>query len=201
VEHREIFKKQTGGKGKFADIIFTIGPADEGVKGLQFINSVKGGNVPKEFIPAVEKGFQEAMQNGPVLGFPVTAMKVELLDGSYHPVDSDSLSFEIAAKLGFKNASKKAEPILMEPIMKVEVVTPEEYMGDIISDFNRRRGKILDMENRGNAKVIKVHVPLAEQFGYVTVLRTLSSGRASSTMEFDHYEMIPTEKAMEIIQG
>lgn len=201
VKHREIFKKQTGGKGKFADIIFTIEPADEGEKGLQFINSVKGGNIPREFIPAIEKGFQEAMQNGPVLGFPVTAMRVELLDGSYHPVDSDSLSFEIAAKVGFKQAAKKADPVLMEPIMKVEAVTPEEYMGDIIGDFNRRRGKILDMESRGNAKVIKVLVPLAEQFGYVTVLRTLSSGRASSTMEFSHYEMIPTEKALEIIQG
>ncbi len=201
VNHREIFKKQTGGRGKFADIIFTIEPADEGVKGLQFINSVKGGNIPREFIPAVEKGFQEAMQNGPVLGFPVTSLKVELLDGSYHPVDSDSLSFEIAAKIGFKQASKKADPILMEPIMNVEVVTPEEYMGDIIGDFNRRRGKVLDMKNKGNAKVIKVHVPLAEQFGYVTVLRTLSSGRASSTMEFSHYEMIPAQKAMEIIQG
>lgn len=201
VSHREVFKKQTGGKGKFADIIFTLEPADEEIKGLQFINSIKGGNIPKEFIPAIEKGFQEAMQNGPLLGFPVTSMKVELLDGSYHPVDSDSLSFEIAAKIGFKQAAKKAEPVLMEPIMKVEVVTPEEYMGDIIGDFNRRRGKILDMETRGNAKVIKVHVPLSEQFGYVTVLRTLSSGRASSTMEFSHYETIPSEKAIEIIQG
>ncbi|HIE15753.1 MAG TPA: elongation factor G, partial [Bacteroidales bacterium] len=201
VSHREVFKKQTGGKGKFADIIFTLEPADEEIKGLQFINSIKGGNIPKEFIPAIEKGFQEAMQNGPLLGFPVTSMKVELLDGSYHPVDSDSLSFEIAAKIGFKQAAKKAEPVLMEPIMKVEVVTPEEYMGDIIGDFNRRRGKILDMETRGNAKVIKVHVPLSEQFGYVTVLRTLSSGRASSTMEFSHYEIIPSEKAIEIIQG
>ncbi len=201
VKYRETFKKQTGGRGKFADIIFTLEPADEGVKGLQFINSVKGGNIPREFIPAIEKGFQEAMQNGPVLGFPVTSMKVELLDGSYHPVDSDALSFEIAAKIGFKHAAKKADPILMEPIMKVEAVTPEEYMGDIIGDFNRRRGKVLDMESKGNAKVIKVFVPLAEQFGYVTVLRTLSSGRASSTMEFSHYEMIPSEKALEIIQG
>ncbi|MCD6366062.1 MAG: elongation factor G [Bacteroidales bacterium] len=201
VKYRETFKKQTGGRGKFADIIFILEPADEGVKGLQFINSVKGGNIPREFIPAIEKGFQEAMQNGPVLGFPVTAMKVELLDGSYHPVDSDALSFEIAAKIGFKQAAKKADPILMEPIMKVEAVTPEEYMGDIIGDLNRRRGKILDMESKGNAKVIKAIVPLSEQFGYVTVLRTLSSGRASSTMEFSHYEMIPSEKALEIIQG
>ena len=201
VEYRETFKKQTGGRGKFADIIFSLSPADEGEKGLQFINSIKGGNIPREFIPAIEKGFQEAMQNGPILGFPVTSAKVELLDGSFHPVDSDALSFEIASKIGFKEASKKANPILMEPIMKVEVVTPEEYMGDIIGDFNRRRGKVLDMENRGNAKVIKVQVPLAEQFGYVTVLRTLSSGRASSTMEFSHYEMVPEQKAIEIIQG
>ncbi len=201
VSHREVFKKQTGGRGKFADIVFTIGPADEGVKGLQFINSIKGGNIPKEYIPSVEKGFLEAMQNGPIMGYAISSMKVELLDGSYHPVDSDQLSFEIAAKVGFRNAARKASPILMEPIMKVEVVTPEEYMGDIISDFNRRRGKVLDMENKGNAKVIKVNVPLSQQFGYVTVLRTLSSGRASSTMEFSHYEMVPAQIATEIIQG
>lgn len=201
VKYRETFKKQTGGRGKFADIIFILEPADEGINGLQFINSIKGGNIPREFIPAIEKGFQEAMQNGPILGFPITSMKVELLDGSYHPVDSDALSFEIAAKIGFKQAARKADPILMEPIMNVEAVTPEEYMGDIISDFNRRRGEVLDMESKGNAKVIKVLVPLAEQFGYVTVLRTLSSGRASSTMEFSHYEMIPAEKTKEIIQG
>jgi len=201
VKYRETFKKQTGGRGKFADIIFTLAPGDDEEEGLQFINSIKGGNIPREYIPAIEKGFKEAMQNGPVLGFPVTSIKVELLDGSFHPVDSDALSFEIASKIGFKQASKKADPILMEPIMNVEVVTPEEYMGDIIGDFNRRRGKVLDMENKGNAKVIKVQVPLAEQFGYVTVLRTLSSGRASSTMEFSHYGMVPEQKAIEIIQG
>ena len=199
VEHHEIFKKQTGGRGKFADIIFKIGPADEGVKGLQFVNLVKGGNVPKEYVPAVEKGFKEAMKNGPLMGFPVDNMKVELLDGAYHSVDSDSLSFEIVAKLGFKEASKKANPVLLEPIMKIEVITPEDYMGDIIGDLNRRRGKINDIETKGNAKIIKAEVPLSEMFGYVTVLRTLSSGRAASTMEFSHYEQVPDEKATEIL--
>ncbi len=199
VEHHETFKKQTGGRGKFADIVFKIGPADEGVKGLQFVNLVKGGNVPREYIPAVEKGFKEAMRNGPLMGFPVDSMKVELLDGAYHSVDSDSLSFEIVAKLGFKEASPKANPVLLEPIMKIEVVTPEEHMGDIIGDLNRRRGKINDIDTRGNAKVIKAEVPLAEMFGYVTVLRTLSSGRAASTMEFSHYEQVPDEKAAEIL--
>jgi elongation factor G len=199
VDHHETFKKQTGGRGKFADIVVKIGPADEGVKGLQFINLVKGGNVPREYIPAVEKGFKEAMRNGPLMGFPVDSMKVELLDGAYHSVDSDSLSFEIVAKLAFKAAAPKANPVLLEPIMKMEVVTPEEYMGDIIGDINRRRGKVVDIDTRGNAKVIKVEVPLAEMFGYVTVLRTLSSGRASSTMEFSHYEQVPDEKAAEIL--
>ena len=199
VEHHEIFKKQTGGRGKFADIIFKIGPADEGVKGLQFVNLVKGGNVPKEYVPAVEKGFKEAMKNGPLMGFPVDSMKLELLDGAYHSVDSDSLSFEIVAKLGFKEASKKANPVLLEPIMKIEVITPEDYMGDIIGDLNRRRGKINDIETKGNAKIIKAEVPLSEMFGYVTVLRTLSSGRAASTMEFSHYEQVPDEKATEIL--
>ena len=199
VDHHETFKKQTGGRGKFADIVVKIGPADEGVKGLQFINLVKGGNVPREYIPAVEKGFKEAMRNGPLMGFPVENLKVELLDGAYHSVDSDSLSFEIVAKLAFKAAAPKANPVLLEPIMKMEVVTPEEYMGDIIGDLNRRRGKIVDIDTRGNAKVVKAEVPLAEMFGYVTVLRTLSSGRASSTMEFSHYEQVPDEKASEIL--
>ncbi len=200
VDHREVFKKQTGGRGKFADIVVKIGPADEGVKGLQFIDLIKGGNIPREYIPSVEKGFKEAMLNGPLMGYPVDSMKVELIDGSFHPVDSDSLSFEIAAKLAFKAAAAKAKPVLLEPIMKIEVVTPEEYMGDIIGDLNRRRGKIKDIDSRGNAKVIKADVPLAEMFGYVTVLRTLSSGRASSTMEFSHYEQVPDEKAAEILK-
>ena len=200
VEHREVFKKQTGGRGKFADIIVKISPADEGVTGLQFINSVKGGNIPKEFIPSVEKGFKEAMSNGPLAGYPVDSMKVELLDGSFHPVDSDQLSFELAAKNAFKNAAPKAKPVLLEPIMAAEVVTPEEYMGDIISDFNKRRGQIEGMESKGNARVVKALVPLAEKFGYVTVLRTISSGRATSSMVFSHYDVVPDNIAKEVIE-
>ncbi|KPL22176.1 MAG: elongation factor G [Bacteroides sp. SM1_62] len=204
IEHREVFKKQTGGRGKFADIVFRVEPADDGVTGLQFINEVKGGNVPREFIPSVEKGFEEAMRNGPLAGFPLDKLKVTLLDGSSHPVDSDQLSFEMAAKIGFRNASKMANPVLMEPIMAAEVVTPEEYMGDIISDFNRRRGQVEGMESKAGARVIKAKVPLAEKFGYVTVLRTLTSGRATSTMEFSHYDEVPPEiskQLLEKIQG
>ena len=177
---REVFKKQTGGRGKFADIIVNISPADEGVTGLQFINSVKGGNVPKEFIPSVEKGFQSAMLNGVLAGYEVPSLKVELLDGSYHPVDSDQLSFELAARMAFRHACPKCHPVLLEPIMSLEVVTPEEYMGDIVGDLNRRRGQIVAMDSTANgARIVKAYVPLAEQFGYVTVLRTLSSGRAT----------------------
>ncbi len=204
VEHREVFKKQTGGRGKFADILFRVEPADDGLTGLQFINEVKGGNIPREFIPSVEKGFEEAMQNGPLAGFPLDKLKVTLLDGATHPVDSDQLSFEMAAKIGFRKASKMAHPVLMEPIMAAEVVTPEEYMGDIISDFNRRRGQVEGMESRAGARVIKAKVPLAEKFGYVTVLRTLTSGRATSTMEFSHYDEVPPEiskQLLEKIQG
>lgn len=200
VEHREVFKKQSGGRGKFADIIVKIGPADEGVKGVQFIDKVKGGNIPREYIPAVNKGFQEALYNGVLAGYPVESIKVTLLDGSYHDVDSDALSFEIAAKMAFKHACVKAKPKLLEPIMAAEVVTPEEYMGDIIGDFNRRRGKVEGMENKGGARVIKAKVPLAEKFGYVTVLRTISSGRATSTMEFSHYEEVPEGIAKEIVE-
>ena len=200
VQHREVFKKQTGGKGKFADIEIRISPVDEGESGLQFINSVKGGNIPKEFIPSVEKGFKEAMRNGVLASYAVDNLKVELLDGSYHPVDSDSLSFEIAAHHAFKKACKNAAPVLLEPIMAAEVVTPEEYMGDIISDFNRRRGKVEGMESKAGARVIKAKVPLAEQFGYVTALRTISSGRATSTMEFSHYEEVPSELAKEVLE-
>ena len=199
VEHREVFKKQSGGKGKFADIIVRISPADKDVVGLQFIDKVKGGNVPREFIPAVEKGFKSAMDNGPLAGYPVDSLKVELLDGSYHAVDSDSLSFEIAARQAFKHAAVKANPILMEPIMSAEVVTPEEYMGDVISDFNRRRGQIKAMEERSGARVIKADVPLSEKFGYVTVLRSITSGRATSSMEFSHYEEVPQQIAEKII--
>lgn len=201
VVHREVFKKQTGGRGKFADIQVRISPTDEGVTGLQFIDEVKGGNVPKEYIPAVEKGFKEAMRNGVLAGYPVDSLKVVLFDGSFHPVDSDALSFEIAAKQAFKKACAKAKPILLEPIMSAEVVTPEEYMGDVISDFNKRRGQVEGMENRAGARVIKAKVPLAEKFGYVTVLRTITSGRATSSMEFSHYEEVPAGIAKEVLEN
>jgi len=199
-EYRELFRKQTGGKGKYADILVELMPADDGFKGLQFVNEVSGGNIPREFIPAIEKGFREAMMNGPLAGFPLESLKVILKDGSYHPVDSDSLSFEIAARQAFRRAAVKCNPVLLEPIMSAEVVTPEEYVGDIISDFNRRRGRIEGMETRGGARVIKAKVPLAENFGYVTALRTITSGRATSTMEFSHYEEVPEEIAKRIVE-
>jgi len=198
-QHREVFKKQTGGRGKFADIIVEIGPTDEGVTGLQFIDEVKGGNIPREFIPAVEKGFKSAMANGVLAGYEVTSLKVRLLDGSFHPVDSDQLSFEICARMAFRHALSKCGPVLMEPIMSLEVVTPEDYMGDVVGDLNRRRGQIVDMDSKGNARIVKAKVPLAEQFGYVTVLRTLSSGRATSTMEFSEYAEVPGNIAQEVI--
>ncbi|MDO5655937.1 MAG: elongation factor G [Flavobacteriaceae bacterium] len=198
-DHREVYKKQSGGRGKFADIVFTLEPADEGQVGLQFVNEIKGGNIPKEFIPSVEKGFKEAMKNGPLAGYEVESMKVTLKDGSFHPVDSDQLSFELAAKLGFREAAKKAKPAIMEPIMKLEVLTPEENMGDIVGDLNRRRGVPSGMGDRNNAKVIKATVPLSEMFGYVTSLRTLSSGRATSTMEFEKYDTAPQNVAEEVI--
>jgi elongation factor G len=193
---REVFKKQTGGRGKFADIIVNISPADEGVQGLQFINSVKGGNIPKEFIPSIEKGFQSAMLNGVLAGYEVPSLKVEVIDGSYHPVDSDQLSFELAARMAFRHACPKCKPVLLEPIMSLEVVTPEDYMGDIVGDLNRRRGQIVAMDSTANG----AYVPLSEQFGYVTVLRTLSSGRATSTMTFDHYAEVPANLAKDIIE-
>ena len=198
---REVFKKQTGGRGKFADIIVNISPADEGVQGLQFINSVKGGNIPKEFIPSIEKGFQSAMLNGVLAGYEVPSVKVEVIDGSYHPVDSDQLSFELAARMAFRHACPKCHPVLLEPIMSLEVVTPEDYMGDIVGDLNRRRGQIVAMDSTANgARIVKAFVPLSEQFGYVTVLRTLSSGRATSTMTFDHYDEVPANLAKDIIE-
>jgi elongation factor G len=197
--HRQVFRKQTGGRGKFADIQVEFSPVEEGVSGLQFSDEVKGGNIPKEFIPSVEKGFQSAMTNGPLAGYPMTALKVRLLDGSFHPVDSDALSFEICARIAFRNALRKCAPVLMEPIMSLEVVTPEEYMGDVVGDLNRRRGQIIDMDSKGNARIVKAKVPLAEQFGYVTVLRTLTSGRATSSMEFSHYAEVPANLAKEII--
>ena len=198
---REVFKKQTGGRGKFADIIVNVSPADEGVTGLQFINSVKGGNIPKEFIPCIEKGFTSAMANGVLAGYEVPSLKVEVLDGSYHPVDSDQLSFELAARMAFRHACPKCHPVLMEPIMSLEVVTPEDYMGDIVGDLNRRRGQIVAMDSTANgARIVKAFVPLSEQFGYVTVLRTLSSGRATSTMTFDHYAEVPANLAKDIVE-
>jgi elongation factor G len=200
LEHREVFKKQSGGRGKFADISVRISPADEGEVGLQFIDSIKGGRIPKEYIPSVEKGFKDAMSNGPLAGFPMDSLKVELLDGSFHAVDSDQLSFEIAGRQAFKHACGKAKPVLLEPIMASEVVTPEEYMGDIIGDFNKRRGQVEGMESRNGARVVKAKVPLAEKFGYVTVLRTISSGRATSTMEFSHYAEVPKAIATEVLK-
>jgi len=200
-EHREVYKKQSGGRGKFADIVFTLEPADEGKVGLEFISAIKGGNVPKEFIPSIEKGFKQAMVNGPLAGYEVDAMKVTLLDGSYHDVDSDQLSFELAAKIGFRAAAKAAKAVIMEPIMKLEVITPEENMGDIVGDLNRRRGQVNDMGDRAGAKTVKATVPLSEMFGYVTTLRTLSSGRATSTMEFSHYAETPSNISEEVIKA
>lgn len=200
VEHREVFKKQTGGRGKFADIIVRISPIDEGHTGLQFVDLVKGGNIPKEFVPSVEKGFKTAMLNGVLAGYPVDNLKVELLDGSFHPVDSDQLSFEICARQAFRSACAKASPRMLEPIMRVEVVTPEEYMGDIIADFNKRRGQVEGMESKAGARVVKARVPLSEMFGYVTALRTISSGRATSSMEFSHYEEMSRSLAMDVVK-
>ncbi len=200
IEHREVFKKQTGGRGKFADIQIKIGPADPGVVGLQFVNEVKGGNVPREYIPAIEKGFKESLKNGPLAGYPMESLKVILFDGSYHAVDSDALAFEICAKQAFRHAASKAKPVLLEPIMAAEVVTPEEYMGDVIGDFNKRRGHVEGMESRAGARVIKAKVPLSEQFGYVTTLRTLTSGRATSAMTFSHFQEVSAELSKSILE-
>ncbi len=201
VKHREVYKKQSGGRGKFADIIVNIEPqTDPEKEGLEFVNSIKGGNVPKEFVPSVEKGFKEAMRNGVLAGYPMDSLKVELVDGSFHAVDSDQLSFELAAKLAFKSAIPQANPVLLEPIMKLEVVTPEENMGDVVADLNRRRGQMEGMDDRNGAKVIKAKVPLSQMFGYVTTLRTISSGRATSTMEFSNYDVCPRNIADEVIK-
>jgi len=199
VNHREVYKKQTGGRGKFADIQFSLEPRPDGQPGLEFVDEVKGGNIPREYIPSVQKGFESSMQNGVLAGFPVTSLRVTLLDGSYHAVDSDSLSFELCAKVAYREAMPNAKPILLEPIMKVEVVTPEENMGDVVGDLNRRRGQIDGMDSRGIAKVIKAKVPLSEMFGYVTSLRTITSGRASSTMEFSHYDPAPRNIQEDVI--
>jgi len=198
-EHREVYKKQSGGRGKFADIVFRMEPADAGVQGLQFESVIKGGNIPKEFVPSIEKGFKEAMKNGPLAGYEMDSMKITVMDGSFHAVDSDQLSFELAAKMGYKAAAKSARAKIMEPIMKLEVLTPEENMGDIVGDLNRRRGQVSDMSDRAGSKVVKATVPLSEMFGYVTSLRTMSSGRATSTMEFSHYEETPTSIAEAVI--
>ena len=201
VELRETYKKQSGGRGKFADMIVRIEPADDDFEGsLQFINEVKGGNIPKEYIPAIEKGFQTAMKNGVLAGYPVDKLKVTVIDGSFHPVDSDQLSYEICAQIAFKNACVKAKPVLMEPIMKIEVVTPEESMGDVIGDLNKRRGQVEGMDTaRTGARIIKAHVPLSEMFGYVTALRTITSGRATSSMEFSHYAPVSSAIAKAVL--
>jgi elongation factor G len=200
VDHREVYKKQSGGRGKFADIVVLIEPQDDPEKtGLEFITTIKGGSIPREFIPSVEKGFKESMKNGVLAGFPVEAMKVTLTDGSFHAVDSDALSFEICAKMAYRAAMKKASPILLEPIMKMEVVTPEINMGDIVGDLNRRRGLMKGMDDRAGAKVLKADVPLSEMFGYVTQLRTISSGRATSSMEFSHYAEAPKSVAEAVV--
>lgn len=199
VEHRELFKKQSGGRGKFADILVKIGPAPEGKVGLVFEDYIKGGNIPKEFVAPVEKGFKEAMSNGPLAGYNVESMRVQLIDGSYHDVDSDQLSFELCARMAFREAAKKASPVILEPIMKVEVTTPEENMGDVVGDLNKRRGQISGMDSRNGASIVKAFVPLSEMFGYVTDLRTITSGRASSTMEFERYDQVPTNLATAII--
>ena len=205
VQHRETLKKQTGGRGKFADIVFEFGPADaewlteNPGKSMQFVNDIFGGSIPREFIPAIQKGFEQSMSTGVLANYPVESMKVRIFDGSFHQVDSDSMSFELCAKQGFREAARKAKPVLLEPIMKVEVITPEQYMGDVTGDLNRRRGMLEGMDSRAGAQVIKAKVPLSEMFGYVTQLRSLSSGRASSTMEFSHYNPAPTNIAEEVI--
>ncbi len=201
VQHHEIYKKQTGGKGKFADILFEIGPADEGVAGLQFVNEVRGGNIPKEYIPAIEKGFKEAMQNGVLAGYPMDSLKVRVIDGSFHPVDSDQLSFEVCAKIGFKEACRKAKPVLLEPMMKLEVLTPDMYVGDVTGDLNRRRGMLENISAKVGVQAIHAIVPLEQMFGYVTALRTITSGRANSTMEFSHYAEVGKDQQDAILKS
>ena len=200
VEHRELYKKQTGGRGKFADIVFELGPRSDGLQGLEFVNGIVGGIIPKEYIPSIEKGFREAMKNGPMAGFPVESMKVRLFHGSFHDVDSDSLSFELAGRLGFREAARKAKPQLLEPIMSVEVVTPEEYTGPVTGDLNRRRGIMKGMDSKAGAQVIKASVPLSELFGYVTDLRTITSGRAAASLTFSHYDPVPVNLQETIVK-
>jgi elongation factor G len=205
IEHREVLKKQSGGRGKFADIYFEFGPAEEewlkesGGKQMQFVNDIHGGSIPREFIPAIQKGFEQSMGSGVLANYPVEHMRVRIFDGSFHQVDSDAMSFELCAKAGFREAARKAKPVILEPIMKVEVITPEQYMGDVTGDLNRRRGILEGMDSRAGAQVIKAKVPLSEMFGYVTQLRSMSSGRATSTMEFSHYAIAPNNIAEEVI--
>ena len=201
VEHKEVYKKQSGGRGKFADIVFDLSPVDEDFKetGLQFVNAIKGGIIPKEFIPAIEKGFKQAMVNGPLAGYPLDSMKVRLYHGSFHDVDSDSLSFELAARMGFKAAAKKASPVLLEPVMAVEVITPDEYTGSVTGDLNKRRGIMKGMDTRGVSQVVKADVPLSALFGYVTDLRTITSGRATANLTFSHYDSVPKNIAEAVI--
>jgi len=201
VEHKEVYKKQSGGRGKFADIVFEIGPKlEEGQLGLEFANEIVGGAIPKEFIPAIQKGFAAAMVNGPLANYPVESMKVRLIHGSFHEVDSDSLSFEMAARIGFKEAAKKASPVLMEPIMGVEVIAPDEFTGPVTGDLNKRRGIMRGMDAKGNTQVIRADVPLSELFGYITDLRTITSGRAAATLTFARYEPVPKQLAESIIE-
>jgi elongation factor G len=200
VDHREVYKKQTGGRGKFADIIFTVEPNDDKENpGLLFVDKVKGGNIPKEFIPSVKKGFMDSMKNGVLAGYEIDSMKVTLNDGSFHAVDSDQLSFEICAKSAFREALPKCQPVLLEPFMKLEVVTPEANMGDVIGDLNKRRGLIEGTSERSGATIVNAKVPLSEMFGYVTDLRTITSGRATSTMEFSHYDEVPKNIADDVV--
>jgi elongation factor G len=198
-DHKEVYKKQTGGKGKFADIRFELRPREDGKQGLEFLNEIKGGRIPKEFIPSIEKGFTEAMKNGALAGYPVDSMTVRLYDGSFHDVDSDALSFEMAARLGFKVAAKQAGAKIMEPVMAVEVTTPDEYTGPVNGDLNKRRGLMKGMDAKAGAQVVKADVPLSELFGYVTDLRTISSGRASASLTFSHYDFVPNNIAEEVI--
>lgn len=200
VEHKEVYKKQTGGRGKFADIVFEIGPREDGKEGLEFANEIVGGVIPREFIPAIQKGFEQAMVNGPLAGYPIDSMKVRLYHGSFHDVDSDSLSFELAARLGFKESAKKAGPQILEPIMAVEVLTPDEFTGSVTGDLNRRRGIMKGMDTRGGAQVVKADVPLSELFGYVTDLRTITSGRAAASLTFSHYAPVPKNLADKVIE-
>jgi elongation factor G len=199
VMHHEVYKKQTGGRGRFADLVIELGPADQGIKGLQFINEIRGGNIPREFIPSIEKGLKAAMTNGPIIGFPLESVKVRLIDGSYHSVDSDALSFQIAAGIAFREASRKAKAVIMEPIMRFEIITPSEYMGEVTGDITKRRGHVEEVDSRIGNQVIRGRVPLAEMFGYVTTLRSLTSGRATEMLEFLRYEITPKEIQDEVL--